>query len=1347
MRVFGRSFGRESTQACGAVLVLVLACGALGQPGPDVYVPDDLRQWREWVLHDYPEVACPIAATDGERMPCAWIRELSLDVGEDGATFRLEARVFAESDVALPAAGQHRPNDVRVDGRPAVVLGGALPRLRLPVGRHFVTGALRWSDEPEFVDIPPGIGLTTLLRNGERVRANLDGDRLWLGERADTDESRETLGVRVYRRLVDDVPQILTTVVSLSVGGDGRIVDLGAALPPNFVVTSLDPELPARIEEDGSLRVQVQRGVWEIQIGARAVRHLDAFTMPEPSGHWPAAEVWGFEARRHLRIVRVEGVAGVDLAQVDAPWTDVPGYSLGAGETLRLVEQQRGDVNPSPGRFDIARRLWLDFDGSGYVVEDNISAKVDRDMRIVADYVPGRIDVDGQPRLVTRLGDGEPGVELTSGSAVIKAVSAAGDRLTASGWQVDAASLDALLHLPPGWRLLWASGPDSAPQAWLDKWRLWDAFLVVLLLILVWRVANPGWAAVIALAVLLSYHDNPIPTFGWLALAGIVSLLRAVSHERTLQVFRGVYWVAFVPVAFVCIYFAVSQARQAVYPQLEAVAVPLQSRPAVDVSASRPMEQSVAIESEGLRAVKDVPSEYSEPVEEIVVSAATHYTDLGGEPGDVRIQTGPGSPRWSWNAAPLHWSGPVEAGRPMNLALVPPAATRIWNATAAILALLVLGFFILWSRPSVPRLPRWLARFAPVLALVVLAPVADAQLPDAELLRSLQQRLLEKPDCLPDCASVSNAAVDVDADSLRLTLDVHAGGTFAVPLPLSDRVAQPSSVAVGTARVPLARDEAGRLSVLLGPGVHTVRMEVSVANLRRLDIHFPIRPGSVATTLHGWRVYGVDDGILAGDNIQLERLESDDAASQSFESDALIAASVQPFVEVRREIYFDFEPSVFTTVRRLAPLEGGFEIEVPLLGGETLLSDDVRASNGIVTAVFGPSANRVGWHSRYEPGDAVELTAPSLERWREVWRAQGSDFWHVRHEGITPVDSEFPGITFQPRSGETVRLLLEKPRAVAGDTVTVESVHATVRPGNRTYMANLVLTLRATQGGEFPVRLPSGAEVESIAIRNANQPIPEAGEISLPVIPGVVRYHIDWREGKDLGMYFETPEIVLARPANNIDVTVEFPRDRWTILLGGPTLGAALLFWGVVAVVAALGLALSRLPGFPLTTTDALLLSVGLTLCNLSSVLLLAAWFVVIWWRSRHTLESMSDAAYQSVQIALTFAGLLALGILVASIPAALLGQPEMQVTGYGSNESTYRWYADHSGETLPTAWVVSLPTWVYRVAMWAWSLWLAFALVRWVRMAWRSMVVPGYWNRPEPQEPSAGEASPTADA
>ena len=1341
-----------------ATLSLALASSALGQPGADVYVPDELSQWREWVLHDHREAACPIDATDGERTRCAWIRELALDVGDGGAKFRLQARLFAESDVPLPATGRHWPEDVRVDGRPAVVLGGPWPRLRLPVGRHEVTGALVWSDEPEFIEVPAGIGLVTLARDGERVRPNIDGDRLWLGERADAEDSRETLEVRVYRRLVDDVPQTLTTVISLSVGGDGRIIDLGTALPPDFVVTSLEPELPARIEEDGSLRVQVQRGVWTIGIGARAVRHLDAFSMPEPAGHWPATELWGFEARRHLRIVRVEGVEGVDLAQVDAPWTDVPGYSLGSGETLRLVEQQRGDANPSPGRFDISRKLWLDFDGSGFVVEDNIRARVDRDMRIVADYVPGRIDVNGQPRLVTRLGDSEPGVELTAGPAVIKAVSVAGDRLSASGWRVDAASIDALLHLPPGWRLLWAGGTDSAPDAWLDKWRLWDTFLVVLLLILVWRVANPAWAAVVALAVLLSYQDNPAPTYGWLVLAGVVALLRAVRHEKTLQVFRATYWVAFVPVAVLCIYFSVDAARQAVYPQLETVTGVFQSTQQMVRERGSPAKSFVR--EVGMEPEPDGPDAFEVPklespkpeqpaaaaVDRIVVTDAFRPTDTsrpeapaphaetGGEPDDVRIQTGPGSPRWSWNVARLLWNGPVEADQPLELTLLPPPATRLLNGAAAVFSLLVLGFFILLSRPNVPRLPPWLARIAPVLALFMLAPDAAAQLPDTELLRTLEQRLLEKPDCLPDCASVNSAVVDVDGDSLRLSLEVHVGGTFAVPLPLSDRVAQPFSVAVGSTRVPLSRDEDGRLSAMLGPGVHSVLVEVLIANLRRLDIHFPIRPGSIETDLRGWRVYGITDGTLAGDNIQLERLESGSALSSTLESAALVAASVQPFVEVRRDLRFDYEPSVVTTVTRLAPLEGGFEVQVPLLAGETLLSDDVRFADGLVTAAFGPSANRVEWRSRYEPGDIVELTAPPVDRWREVWTARGSDFRHLKHEGITPIDSSLPGITFRPRSGESVRLELGNPLAVAGDTVTVESVRTTVRPGSRAYMANLVMTLRATQGGEFPVLLPSGAQVQSIAIGGESQPIPAAGDVSLPIIPGVVRYQVGWRAGEDLGVYFETPEIILAKPSNNIELAVEFPGDRWTIFLGGPTLGAALLFWGVVAVVAALGLALSRLPGFHLTTTDALLLSAGLTLCNLSSVLLLAAWFVAIWWRSRRTLESLQETTYRAVQVALTVAGIVALGALVWSIPAALLGQPEMQVTGHGSTESTYRWYADNSGEALPTAWVVSLPTWVYRVAMWAWSLWLAFALVRWVRAAWRTLAAPGYWTRPEAQ-------------
>jgi hypothetical protein len=44
---------------------------------------------------------------------------------------------------------------------------------------------------------------------------------------------------------------------------------------------------------------------------------------------------------------------------------------------------------------------------------------------------------------------------------------------------------------------------------------------------------------------------------------------------------------------------------------------------------------------------------------------------------------------------------------------------------------------------------------------------------------------------------------------------------------------------------------------------------------------------------------------------------------------------------------------------------------------------------------------------------------------------------------------------------------------------------------------------------------------------------------------------------------------------------------------------------------------------------------------------------------------------------------------------------------------------------------VVSVPLWFYRLAMLAWSLWLVFALLRWIAWGWRCYGTGGSWQRP----------------
>ena len=74
---------------------------------------------------------------------------------------------------------------------------------------------------------------------------------------------------------------------------------------------------------------------------------------------------------------------------------------------------------------------------------------------------------------------------------------------------------------------------------------------------------------------------------------------------------------------------------------------------------------------------------------------------------------------------------------------------------------------------------------------------------------------------------------------------------------------------------------------------------------------------------------------------------------------------------------------------------------------------------------------------------------------------------------------------------------------------------------------------------------------------------------------------------------------------------------------------------------------------------------------------------------------------------------------LYTAIERGLLGIPDMQIAGNHSTRFQLNWNMDRIESIMPTPWVLSLPQWIYHLLMLAWSLWLAFSLVSWLRWGW----------------------------
>ncbi len=1338
-------------------------------------VPPALEPWREWVLHGHEEKQCPAQNGDAAVTHCRWPGRLAIEASASGATFTQRWTIYAPQRVPLPGDDRWRPIDVRVDGRDApVVFENGQPMLELAPGEHEVSGRIVWTQRPPTLPLPDEIAWLTLSVDGAAIalpQRNEDGE-LVLG--ATGSNEGDALQLEAYRLLADGSPAFVATRVELSVTGKPREQVLGPILPPGYIPVALDGEIPMRWEPDGKLRLQVRPGFWSVTVIARAPADATTFTAPSVPEPWVAQEIWQFRADPSLRIAQLEGVPGVDPEQANVPdWMEnlgeetaqrwhwmlaeanaLPTFALASGATATLAVSLRGLPPSRPPRLSLSRELWLAFDGSEFVARDRVAGDLGGlqrlDMR--APWVMEEARRDGENSLLITAGT-QPGhtgfewrdreVAFESGARVAR-----GGVLPASGWTQPFDSAQAVLQLPPGYRLLGAAGVDRAEGSWIARWSLLDLFLASVTLLLAWRVKPPALMVALLGWLLWSWHEPDAPRLTLLLLLGVVLVLRYVPAGRWQRI---VSWMRYGLLALVAIWsllFAATQLQLAIYPQLEHHSVTeaydgtggnyagVDNDQEVQMQFSEPPPQPASAPSLRVR---------EESLDRIEVTGSKiKQSDLFQYPTDAIPQAGRARPEWQWHRHALVWNGPLLADEELDLWISPPWLTRLLRVAAVALLGIALTLLL---RPAAPRpaRPRRATAAASVgglaiaLAFVAFAQTANAQVtPDSATLDELRTRLLAKDEpCRPDCASLAEASVQRNGARVTLSLDAHAQAQVAWPLPREGEGQALVDVRVDGGEAAVLRDDAGAW-VLLERGVH--RVEATYASDEgRWRIAFPLPPAHVAILDESLETSGLDENRLIGDTLELIAAVSTEAnegeSAQSTEA-------VPPFVRVRRYLVIDQQWELRTTIERIAPARGGLTVPVPLLRGELPLANAPPVRDGAAMVSLAAGADSVSWSSRLTPADTFELQATPSHNYSEEWVIAAAPLLHVETAGLPESSNEAGDVRrFVPLPGEKLQLTITRPVAVEGNTLAIEGVKLHVTPGQRARDSRLDLTLRATRAGQHLLSLPADSELLGLWINGAEQPrVLNEGRVALALRNGPQSVAVHWREPVAIGALMRSPELDLGAPAGNLRISIAVPQDRWLLAASGPGVGPALLYWSQLALLVIVALVLARFGGTPLKFHHWLLLGLGFSTVSWLAAAIVAGWLLLLGWRGRRT-AAPANLGFTLLQLVVLGATAVALLCLVAAVPAGLLGRPDMQVVGNGSWGEQLNWFLDRSDGALPAASAWSLPMWAYKVAILAWALWLANALIGWLRWGWQCYARGGWWYWPKRVKPQPAPA------
>jgi type II secretion system protein N len=324
-----------------------------------------------------------------------------------------------------------------------------------------------------------------------------------------------------------------------------------------------------------------------------------------------------------------------------------------------------------------------------------------------------------------------------------------------------------------------------------------------------------------------------------------------------------------------------------------------------------------------------------------------------------------------------------------------------------------------------------------------------------------------------------------------------------------------------------------------------VRLAGRLAAAESIQLAFPQRPRVIDVSARGWTTSGVNEGRLVSGSLELARERDAERSGAALEAGAEFPA----FVRVERIFNLDLDWTLDTIVTRIAPQRAALSVEIPLVKGESVLTDGVKVRNNEAALVgLGAGERRVQWHSGLARAETLEVSLPADAARSEVWSFIVNPQWNVVFEGFAPVlpanvNAASWEFRFMPRPGEKLTLKVTRPKGAKGTTLAIDSASLHTTIGSRSSTTTLQFAYRSTQGGRHVIKLPEQARVTGVTFDGRPQQLrPEKGELPLSLAPGAHSLLITWEESRDVSLLTHPSSVDLRSAASNLTFSVALPK-------------------------------------------------------------------------------------------------------------------------------------------------------------------------------------------------------------
>ena len=673
------------------------------------------------------------------------------------------------------------------------------------------------------------------------------------------------------------------------------------------------------------------------------------------------------------------------------------------------------------------------------------------------------------------------------------------------------------------------------------------------------------------------------------------------------------------------------------------------------------------------------------------------------------IAVGPSQPRWPvvWETITLNWNSSVAPTHTFGVYIIPAWLSRVLAVVSALLCVFVVVvgvrkiwkwpmYKLSWKKPMVALLLACAVGPVGAKDKVVDAPVVSQTEMEPWWYEKIKSQTQHTQSLCLDCTTISMVRISRNS-TLNISMDVHASAQSVVALPRAlGNEAVLQQVRVNGTPLAAVAEHDGVAHVLVNAGVHTVELIFALRSGNGA-LNWPQKPQAVMVEGSGWS--GVSNSILVADSL----------GWSSGETTEFKGNQLPPFVRVKRVLKMNAQWEVHTTVERVAPMVGSFEVRVPLLPNEQPQTS-LQVDNSAVVATFGHTNTEVSWNSTLPIASEMTWTPISSQWGEEWWNVEADERWAVVAKGLPSSASN--SWHFYPVGAEHMHLSVQQPKGRTGAVARIKNLSMEWNVTQRGRQAILHFTSEANNGGEVILHIPQQWRLSDNA---TGMTLQSGNTLSFTVQPGDQEWSVSFVTDEGAALRSISPKFIFSIPVHNATIAPKFGDERrpnrWIVGLGGDGVRPVSMDIVYIALAAFIGALVGLLPYSPLRPHQWSLLAVGLIHGHLLGLLIVTGLVFLaphLWGRNT-TWKVITGVVGGAVVVWLFFAILSSLGT-----------PPEMKLKSIGFG---LMWYNDFTaaGQPLSEAIVYSVPLGFYRGIMLVWSLWVVVFVLKTLKQIWET--------------------------